>query len=238
MKTGTLYGVGVGPGDPELLTLKAARIVREAPVIAVPVAKPGGDSYALSVVSGLLRSEQRVLPLVFPMLKDLNEKVKYRAAAAETIWRELQTGADVAFLTEGDPLFHSTFIYVLNELPAGAPVEIVPGVSSINAAAAQAQIPLVSADQRLAVVPAIFEDKADIRRILQEFDTVVFLKFRSMLDQLLDILDEMDLVESSILVERASHTDGRVVRDVRSLRGSDVHYLSLLIVQTDRKIRP
>lgn len=237
MKIGVLYGVGVGPGDPELLTLKAARIVREAPVIAVPVAKPGGNSYALSVVNDLLRSEQRVLPLVFPMLKDVKEKAKYRAAAREAIWRELQTGMDVAFLTEGDPLFHSTFIYVLNELPASAPIEIVPGVSSINAAAAEAQLPLVSADQRLAVVPAIFEDEADIRRILQEFDTVVFLKFRGMLDRLLDILEEMEMAERTILVERASHADGRVVRDVRSLRGSDVHYLSLLIVPTDRTIQ-
>ena len=98
-----------------------------------------------------------MLRLLFPMLKDRAAKQGYRAAAATAIAGELCAGHDVAFLTEGDPLLHSTFIYVLECLPDGLNVEIVPGVSSINAAAAQAALPLVSADQRLAVVPATFE---------------------------------------------------------------------------------
>jgi len=231
---GTLYGVGVGPGDPELLTLKAVRIVQSAAVIAAPVTRPGGDSYALSTVGGLLRPDQRVIKLLFPMVRDEDAKRAYRVQAAEAVWQELRHGADVAFLTEGDPLFHSTFIYVLNELPAAAPVEVVPGVTSITAAAAQACLPLASSGQRLAAVAAVYEDEANIRRILQEFDTVAFLKFRAVLDRLLDILDDMGLTEHAVLVERASHADGRVVRDVRALRGEEVDYLSLLIVQGKR----
>lgn len=235
MKTGTLYGVGVGPGDPELLTLKAVRIVQAAAVIAAPVTKPGGDSYALSVVSSFLRPEQRVISLLFPMVRNAGEKRTYRVQAANAVWQELQTGVDVVFLTEGDPLFHSTFIYVLEELPAAAPIEIVPGVSSINAAAAQAHLPLASAGQRLAVVSAVYEDEASIRRILQEFDTVVFLKFRNALARLVDILNDMGLADGAVLVERASHADGRVVRELRAWRGADIDYLSLLIVRTGRK---
>jgi precorrin-2/cobalt-factor-2 C20-methyltransferase len=230
--TGTLYGIGVGPGDPELVTLKAARIIKETPVIAVPITKPGGESYALNIVSGLVQPEQAVLKLLFPMVKEVAAKRSYRQAAAEAIAGELAAGRDVAFLTEGDPLLHSTFIYVLQHLSSTFPVEVVPGVSSVMAAAAQAKLPLVNADQRLAIIPTTFENLADLRQIFEDFDTVVLLKFHRLLDQLLDLLDELGLSEQTVLVERASHPAGRVVRDARSLRGVSIHYLSLLIVFT------
>ena len=232
--TGTLYGIGVGPGDPELLTLKAARLIRESPVIAAPIAKAGAESYALSIVADRLQPEQTVLKLLFPMLKDVAAKQAHRQAAAQAIAAELQAGRDVAFLTEGDPLLHSTFIYVLQHLPDGLPVEIVPGVSSVTAAAAQAKLPLVNADQRLAVIPTTFERLADLRQIFREFDTVVLLKFHRLLDPLLDLLDELGLSEQTILVERASHAEGRVIWNARSLRGQSIHYLSLLIVQPNK----
>ena len=228
---GTLYGVGIGPGDPELLTLKAARVIGAVPVVAVPVARPDGRSYALDIVAGMLRPDQEILKLLFPMLKDADAKASYRRAAAESVLAVLRSGRDVAFLTEGDPLFHSTFIYLLAELPAGTPLEVVPGISSVHAAAAQAQLPLVNAGQRLAILPVTFEDEAALRETLRTFDTVVLLKFHRDLDRLLDLLDELGLTECAVIVERASHADGRVVRDVRSLRGAAIHYLSLMIVR-------
>ncbi len=232
--TGILYGIGVGPGDPELLTLKAARIISQTPVIAGPIAKPGGESYALNIVSELLRPEQTALKLLFPMVRDTQTRQGHRRAAAQTIAKELEAGRDVAFLTEGDPLLHSTFIYILQHLSPRFPVEIIPGVSSIMAAAAQAQLPLVNADQRLAVIPATFENLAELRQVFFNFDTVVLLKVHRVFDQLLDLLDELGLSEHAVLVERASHAAGRVVEDARSLRGVPVHYLSLLIVCTMR----
>jgi precorrin-2/cobalt-factor-2 C20-methyltransferase len=102
------------------------------------------------------------------------------------------------------------------------------------AAAAQAKMPLVNADQRLAIIPTTFENLADLRQIFHDFDTVVLLKFHRLLDQLLDLLTELGLNERTILVERASHPAGRVIRDARSLRGASIHYLSLLIVYTRR----
>ena len=230
-KMGTLYGVGIGPGDPELLTLKAARVIGAVPVIAVPVARPGGRSYALEIVAGMLRPEQEILQLLFPMLKDVDAKASYRRAAAESVLTALRTGREVAFLTEGDPLFHSTFIYLLAELPAGTPLEVVPGISSVNAAAAQTQLPLVNAGQRLAILPVTFEDEAALRETLCAFDTIVLMKFHRDLDRLLDLLDELGLTEYAVIVERASHPDARVIRDVRSVRGESVHYLSLMIVR-------
>jgi precorrin-2/cobalt-factor-2 C20-methyltransferase len=232
---GTLYGLGVGPGDPELLTLKAARILDEVPVVAVPVTQVEGDSYALDIVAGRLRPQQTLLKLHFPMLKDVAVRQGYRQAAAQQIAAELQAGRDVAFLTEGDPLLHSTFIYLLQQLPPELPVEIVPGVTSITAAAAEAKLPLVNAHQRLAVLPATFEDPAELRPIFESFDTVVLLKFHRVFEPLLDLLAELGLSERAVVVERASHAAGRVIKNIHTLRGKPIHYLSLLIVFTKRK---
>jgi precorrin-2/cobalt-factor-2 C20-methyltransferase len=233
--TGTLYGVGVGPGDPELLTLKAARIIGAAPVVVAPISQPEGESLALNTVAGLLQPLQTVEKLLFPMVKDLATRERRRAAATRTIVNHLQKGNDVVFLTEGDPLIHSTFIYVLRLLPEGTPVQVVPGVSSITAAAADAQWPLVNADQRLAVLPATFEDAARLADLASQFDTIVLLKVHSTLDRWIDALADAGLADQAVLVERASTPEVRVVRNVLALRNQQVHYLSMLIVQGKRQ---
>ncbi|MCL5995345.1 MAG: precorrin-2 C(20)-methyltransferase [Chloroflexi bacterium] len=235
MKMGTLYGVGVGPGDPELITLKAARIIRAVPVVVAPISQPDGESHALHTVAGLLQPGQMVEKLLFPMVKELATRERYRAAASQTVVDRLRMGDDVAFLTEGDPLIHSTFIYVLRLLPEGMPVEIVPGVSSISAAAAEAQWPLINAGQRLALLPATFEDVTQLPVIARDFDTIVLLKVHSTLDRWVDALVDAGLADQAVLVECASLTAARVVRNVRTLRGTQVHYLSLLIVRTRRQ---
>jgi precorrin-2/cobalt-factor-2 C20-methyltransferase len=231
---GTLYGIGVGPGDPELLTLKAARLLRQTRLIAVPITQAEGNSYALTVAAQHLHPEHTLLRLHFPMVRDAVVRAGHRQAAAKAITEQVCAGRDVAFLTEGDPLLHSTFIYILNYLPPELPVEVIPGVSSITAAAAQARLPLVNADQRLAILPATFEDMAELRRILGEFDAVVLLKVQRVLDQVLDVLAELQLTEQAVLVERASHPASRVIRGVARLRGTAVHYLSLLIIHPRR----
>jgi len=149
------------------------------------------------------------------------------------VQKHINAGDVVAFLTEGDPTIHSTFLYVLAEMPEGVEIEIVPGVSAITAAAAIAGVPLVNGDQRLAVLPAVFEeDEAFLRTVLRNFDTVVLLKAHRKLGWLLPLLDELGLLERAIWVERATHREGRVVRDLRSLgQAVGLHYLSLLIVR-------
>lgn len=231
---GTLYGVGVGPGDPELLTLKAARVIAESSVVAVPVGQVGGESYALTIAAAHLRQEQTVLRLHFPMVKDLAIRNEKRQAAAQEILAELEAGRDVVFLTEGDPFFHSTFVYVLEHLPDCVPVETIPGVSSIMAAAVETKRPLVMADERLAVIPAAFGAIDDLRDLFANFETVILMKVFKVLDEVLDLLDELDLTEKAVLVERASHPEARVFRDVASLRKNRPHYLSLMIVHTER----
>lgn len=230
---GVLYGVGVGPGDPELLTLKALRCIQAAEVIAAPTARAGGASYALEVVQPLLRTEQAILKLHFPMAPDIAVRRQHRQAAAAEIGRRLDAGLSVAFLTEGDPLVHSTFGHVLAYLPSHHTVTVVPGVSSITAAAAAAGRPLVSEDQRLAVVPAVHLAGDELRRLLEAFDTVVLLKVDRALDRLIPLLGDLNLLQTSYLVERASHPEGRIIHDLGSLAGQPVHYLSLLVVQRE-----
>ena len=174
---GCLYGIGVGPGDPELLTLKALKALRKVPVLCVPHAANQRDSYALNIVKGYVRPEQEILRLPFPT---------DGAEGAAQVWREasvivvdrLKQGQDVAFLTEGDPMLFSTFSYVLagvRELCPEAPVEIIPGVSSVMAAAASSEVPLASHGQRLAILPAAYGLDA-LPEAPSTFDTVGLLE--------------------------------------------------------------
>ena len=230
---GVLFGVGLGPGDPALLTLKAVRVIGSAPVIAVPCATSDGASYALQIARDLLRPEQTVITLHFPMVRNLAVRMQHRQRAAETIAAHLAQGQSVAFLTEGDPLIYSTFAHVLGYMPNSTPVEIVPGVSSIQAAAAQAHLPLVQADQRLAILPATITNLQQLSVIASLFDAVILLKLHRTFEQALQTLDALGLTDRAVLVDRASHPLGRVVRDIRLLRRDEVHYLSLLIVPTE-----
>lgn len=227
---GTLFGVGVGPGDPDLLTLKAVRVIRAADVIAVPRAKQSGDSYALHTVRGLLKPEKTIVRLHFPMVMDMAVRNRHRQRAAESIAAHLAEGRDVAFLTEGDPLFYSTFIYILEHMPDGTKVEIVPGITSVHAAAAQAQVPLVRADQGLAILPATAENVERLPAVLRLFHTVILVKLHRTLDLVVEALHELDITGHAVLVDRASHPSGRVVRDVGSLEKDGVHYMSLMIL--------
>ncbi|MGQ9815192.1 MAG: precorrin-2 C(20)-methyltransferase [Candidatus Roseilinea sp.] len=228
---GSLWGVGVGPGDPDLLTLKAARVIQQADVIAAPTSQKPGPGYALRSIAGLLRPDHIIEELLFPMTRDMAERERHRAQAARIVEAHLAQGRQVAFVTEGDPLIHSTFIYLMRHLPTNATVRIVPGVTSITAAAAEAALPLVNGNQRLAVLPATVEDARQLPALMKQFDTLVLLKVSQALDDWLDALARLSPPCEAVLIERASTSQARVVRDAQSLRGQCTHYLSLLIVQ-------
>jgi precorrin-2/cobalt-factor-2 C20-methyltransferase len=174
-----IYAVGVGPGDPELLTRKAERIIQKCPVICAPTGAAEAASYALSIVEHLLdRSRQEVISRVFPMMKQGPELEAAWEKVANEVIALIDKGDDVAFITIGDPCLYSTFLYIyriIRKKRADMAVEIIPGISSINASAAAAGIPLGIASDRIAVIPAAFEDY-ELRKTLKEFDTVVLMK--------------------------------------------------------------
>jgi len=231
-KIGCLYGVGVGPGDPELITLKARRILSQVSVIFVPQKDTGHESYAGSIISGLLGNpNQQVVELVFPMQK--SALGPYWERAAEAIWQHLVQGEDCAVITEGDPFLYGTFVYILSIFQEHHPevnIKVIPGVSSINAAAASAVLPLSSGRERIAIIPATYQDKA-LRETLESFDTVVLLKVNTAFDRILDVLEEMKLVDRCTYIRRCTTKDEKIVKDIRKLKRRDLDYLSLLIVR-------
>jgi precorrin-2/cobalt-factor-2 C20-methyltransferase len=192
--TGKLYVIGVGPGDPELLTLKSVRILKETQCIFVPKGREEGSSLALSIMRGAVSLDgKKIVELHFPMMKTAphpaplprGEREELPARELDTKWNEavhaivpvLEQGKDAAFITIGDPGIYSTFFYLYDKLLERIPalvIEIVPGISSINAAAAQAGLYLGLGNERIAILPANYLDS--LEETLEKFDTVVLMK--------------------------------------------------------------
>lgn len=231
---GILYGVGVGPGDPELLTLKAIKVLEEVRVIAVPKSKEGGEGRALAIVERLIEMRgKEVLELVFPMTKDKGILAKSRRDAVLLLSERLKMGRDVAFITLGDPLFYSTFSYLMPlvaELLPGVNIRVIPGITSINTASSRLLLPLAEADERVAIIPATYTG-GEIKRVLKGFDTVILMKVNRVMDKVLGILDELDLKGKAIFISRAGWPEEVIIRDTGSLRGKGLDYLSMVVVK-------
>lgn len=230
---GCLYGVGVGPGDPELLTLKAQRVLSQAPVICAPQSDTAQESYAFNIVRDIIDpAKQEILRFQFPT-DDADEAAGVWRTAADAIAQRLRQGQDVAFITEGDPMLYSTFAYVLEAMRsenADLPVQIVPGVSSVMAAAASASVPLVTHGQRLVILPAVYGID-DLKEAIASYDTVVLMKVNRTLVQALANLENLGLAGKAIYVRRATTAHEQVVRDLDQLSEEDFDYFSLLIIR-------
>jgi precorrin-2/cobalt-factor-2 C20-methyltransferase len=233
-KAGKIYAVGVGPGDPELITRKAERIIRSVPVICTPTGTADASSYALSIVEELIdRSRQEVLVQVFPMKKDQEGLAAFWEKAAADVAERVAAGKDVAFITIGDPFLYSTFLYLYRIFRDRYPeiaVEVVPGISSINAAATVAGVPLGMTSDRIAILPTTYEDE-ELRRTFDNFDTIILMKVSRVFDQVYALLRELGLEEKAVFVRRVGSADEEVVTDLASLVGQKLDYLSLLIVR-------
>lgn len=234
-KNGTLFGVSLGPGDPGLITRRAWVLLERPDAIwTYPVRSLRSDSYALDIAqrAGLPLPAQH-LPLLFPMTHDAEKLARHWLKAAETVRDLLATGQDVLFLVEGDASTYASFSYlarVLRELDPAAQVQVVAGVSSFNAVCATVQVPLSEQDDTIAIVPAAYGIHA-VEKMLDDFDTLVLMKVKPLLDDLIDLLARRGLLAHSCLVEKAGSPLERVVRDVASLKGTQVNYLSLLLVK-------
>ncbi len=240
-QVGTLYGVSLGPGDPDLITRYAWSLLQRSDAVwTYPVRSKKSDSYALDIVlrAGLsLPAAHQAL--VFPMTHDQGKLAKHWLQAAEIILVRLLAGQDVLFLVEGDASTYSTFSHLARtvlSLDENIRVETVAGVCSFNAAAARLQTSLADTDDTIAIIPASYGVTV-IDELLKQFDTLVLLKVKPLMDEVIDLLTQRNLIQHSQFIEKAGTPDELIVKDISTLKGTAVNYLSLLLVKNPHRER-
>ena len=214
--TGRLFGVGVGPGDPELVTLKAVRTIASCPVVAHFAAR-GRAGNAWSIIAGSVTAEQRVLRLEYPLTTEASEPAEYERRiagfydeSAERIAAELDAGTDVAVVCEGDPFFYGSYMYLHQRLADRYETEVIPGVTSFSAAAAAAGTPLVSMNETLTVIPGVCS-APELKQALSGVEAAVVMKVGRHLDDVRDAAAAAGLDGDAIYVERASCAEEKVI---------------------------
>jgi precorrin-2/cobalt-factor-2 C20-methyltransferase len=236
-KEGEFYGIGVGPGDSELVTLKAVRIIKSVDCVFAPRADSKGSSLALDIVSNLCEGK-RVVEQVYPMVKDKAQLETAWLASANEIKREINAGNSVAYLTIGDPLTFSTYCYLLQQLSKIIPsqkIHTIPGITSYNAAACLANFSLIEQSEKLAIVP-VSSNIDELRPILNSFDTVILMKVAKKLDDVIDLLEDMKLIDNSLFASYIGFENELITRDLLSLKGAGKGYLSVIIVRKPTNI--
>jgi len=237
---GKLIGVSLGPGDAGLITRRAWQVMQSDALWCYPVRRKGGKSHALGIAERTeLEMPSDALELVFPMTHDAEILSRAWARAADKIVPVLQAGRDVAFLVEGDASTFSTFTYLaryVQGLDDSIELETIAGVPSFNAAAASTAFPLAETDDTVAIVPAGY-GLDEMSQLLPHFDTLVLLKVKPLLDSLIDWLRERGLLEDAVFVEKAGAPEERIIRNVASLQGEKVNYLSLILVRNPNRQR-
>ncbi|WGF89997.1 precorrin-2 C(20)-methyltransferase [Marinivivus vitaminiproducens] len=233
--TGRLFGVGVGPGDPELITRKAERVIREAPVVAYH-AGPGRTSNARRIAAGLIRPDHIELRLVYPVTtgspprgESYEEALRgFYAEAEAAVASHLDAGRDVAVLAEGDPLFYGSYMHLHIRLAGRYRAEVVPGVASLAAASAALQAPIAFRDDVLTVLPGTLSE-GELARRLADAGAAVVMKLGRNFAKVRRALDAAGVLDRALYIERASMAEERIV-PVADVDPAEVPYFALLLV--------
>ncbi|MGF1675125.1 MAG: precorrin-2 C(20)-methyltransferase [Rivularia sp. (in: cyanobacteria)] len=226
MKLGCLYGVGVGTGNPELITLKALRILQTVPVVAYP-ASEDGNSFARSIVAEFLQSNQIEVPIVLPFKLEKSAQAFYDKAAEE-LAKHLNNGKDVAVLCEGDPFFYGSFMYIFNRLSQRFTTEVIPGISSVMASAAMIGVPLTYRNDVFMVLSGILSEEV-LREKLQIADAAVIIKLGRNFNKVKQVLQELELVERAKYIEYATMENQRIL-SIDEVEVETVPYFSLIVI--------
>ena len=225
--TGRLYGLGIGPGDPELITLKALRVLQAAAVVAYP-APEVGESLARRIAASHLDGSQEEIAIRMPIHDASFPKDDIYDGAAEDLGGHLEAGRDVAVLCEGDPFFYGSFMYLFGRMAERFPVEVVPGVSSLTACAAALGAPLAARNDVLTVIPAPL-DEATLRSRLESAEAAAIIKVGRHLPKVRRILVELGLLEGARYIEHATITSQRVL-PLDSLPDDAAPYFSMILL--------
>jgi len=232
MKT-KLYGVGVGPGDPEYLTLKAKRIINTVDVLLCPVKKEGSDSFAFEIVKPNLENVDVLIEnLVFPMNYDMNDLENHWHKNGQLITKHLSEGKTCAFITLGDPTVYSTFIYTLPYIDQNyMDLEIVPGITSFCAVASEIKQPLMVWEESLKVIPVRKNDSQHLIEQIEANDNIVLMKPSNDTKTIVEAIKSHKLEDKFMLISKVGTESSNLVRDIDELEGMKLPYLSTMIIK-------
>lgn len=234
-----LFCVGCGPGDPELLTIRALNLITEAEVIFVPTSKLDKPSIALSIVAKYIKKTTKIINLVFPMVKDKDSLKDYWKKNTLEISQMVRSGKKTLYLTVGDPSLYSTWIYIHRELKKNhkdIEIEIIPGITSIFAFAAESKISLVEGNEHLSIVPACY-DLNKVKNTVKASDTIVFLKDGRYFDNVIEMLSDSGFgEETQIAIAQDVSTKENILeikhlKDLKGKKQPSQKYFSIMVVK-------
>ena len=226
---GIFYGIGVGPGDPELLTVKAINALKKIDAVIAPKTEKKEGSVALSIVEPYLREDVEVVYQTFPMIKDFAESKVVFNSNKQEILSLLDGGKNVAFLTLGDPMFFSTYIYVFQLLKdCGVQIETIPGVPAFLAIASYIGRPLVFGNDIITIIPATAE-REKIEDALKISDVTVLMKVYKNFPEVVEMLDAEKMLSEAVLVSRCGLAEEKIITDLKQNQSEKVNYLSTIL---------
>ena len=232
-KLGTFYGIGVGPGDPDLLTVKAIRAIKEVDVIIAPKTEKKEGSVALEIARPYLKSNIEIIYQVFPMVKDFAESPEIFISNKEEILKLLRENKNVAFLTLGDPMFYSTYIYIFKLLAnEEIHIETIPGVPAFLAIASKTGKPLAFGNDILSIIPAT-ADIDEIDAALVCSNTSVLMKVYKNFEEIVNTLETHEMAHQATLVSRCGLSDEKVIENISEHKNNKINYLSTIITRKD-----
>ncbi len=232
-KKGKLYGIGVGPGDPELLTVKAVKAIEAADVIISPTKKMGKPSIALQIAKPYIKPETKLVVMDFPMLSLSEEREtleKQWGENADQIQSMLNWGQNAVFLTLGDPMVYSTYSYVMEFLiDRGMEVETISGVPSFCSLAAHLNLPLTQGEESLGVV-GMTQTEEEVNAVLDAHQNIVVMKVSANAKGLAKALRERHLEDHFVMISNIGMDSEKVTRDIADLE-KKVPYLSTVLIK-------
>lgn len=231
------YGIGTGPGDSSLVTVKAVETLQNIDILYTPESKKGGESLALSIVAKYLPKDLQIKSRHFPMNFNGAEKIQVWNSVSSEIVEDVKSGKDVGFVTLGDPMIYSTYVYVMERLMEDIEVETIPGISSFSNIASNQNFPLVMDTDPLIIIPCTMEEEK-IDEALQKYDCIVLMKVYKKIHMIIDKLKKYDLIDHAILVSNSSQEKEEVFTNLRDDHIDEkISYFSTILVNKNNKNR-
>lgn len=228
-----LYGIGVGPGDSELVTLKAVRTMNEVDILFYPEKKKAAGGFAYNIVKQHITTEKVIIKsLVFPMHYKGDELVNKWKENAHIIEQALEEGKNVGFIILGDPTLYSTFMYVLSYIQQEKfEVEVIPGITSFSAVAARMKLPLAVWEENLGILPVRKSNREEIAKVFDKYDNIVLMKPSSDISGIVGELKKRNLEKNFVLITKCGTDEEKIISDIELLENYKVPYLSTMIIK-------